>query len=456
MLKVIFFALYQALQLLFLPIFVPYTIIKNIHAQTASSIISEQTGFVTQSDRSKHVIWIHGLSAGEISPMQEFVTTLKKEIPNSACYITSATEEGKKTAHQQLACDYVSLLPHDDILAMSVAFERINPKAIILLEHEIKPNLIMLAHLKSIPLYVLNAQYTSQTKTNLQDYGLLYQPVLNLADIVFAQSNQDKQAFINAGISEDKIKPIGNIKAFNVLPKQKAAQKNVTEFITSYQAKKNKPLVMLVGSVHKGEVDHYIKLMQELKPQFPSLKLILAPRYFDWKPELEEKLKQTNYPYVLMDKPEQCPQDPAAMLSTVTDLLADHDIISVCLMGKLFYLHAITDLYFLGGTFFPVGGHNLFEPTAWGNPTILGPNYENTKDIADELKALNAVVQVTTEQELIEAAKTLLNNSGSRIEMGQKAGQWLTNEAERVTKNLDVLLSNLKEHTITQEIAQPA
>lgn len=115
-------------------------------------------------------------------------------------------------------------------------------------------------------------------------------------------------------------------------------------------------------------------------------------------------------------------------------------------MGKLFYMHAIADIYYLGGTFVPVGGHNLLEPTAWGNPTILGPQYENTKDIADELKKVNGVIQVRNETELINQTRTLLNNDQHRTEISKQALVWFEHEAEQVKNNIQELVENINNH----------
>lgn len=169
----LFFVLYQVFQLFCLPLIIPYVVIKNLSAQ---GTLTEHVGNIPTADRSKNVIWIHGLSQGEILSVQELVKKIKQDIPNAACYITAGTEEGKKVAAQQLGADYVSMMPHDDALAMALAFDRIRPKGIILLEHEIKPTLIMLAKFRSIPVYLLNAQYTSQTVTNLESFNYLYQP----------------------------------------------------------------------------------------------------------------------------------------------------------------------------------------------------------------------------------------------------------------------------------------
>jgi len=456
MLWIVLFICYELFQLLFLPVFIPYTLVKNLNATEPTSVIAEQTGFIPASNRNKKVIWIHGLSAGEISSLQELTQEIRKNLPGTACYITAGTEEGKKIAQQQLSPDYVSLLPHDDTLSMAIAFDRINPKAIILLEHEVKPTLIMLAKLKSIPVYLLNAQYTSNTIKNLETYNFFYRDLFNNFHTIFVQSDNDKVSFEKTGVISSKMHAIGNIKAYNVLPKKEALMPDIGDFIRNHHEqgatgkKSGRPTILLVGSVHKGEVDYYLNLFKMLKPTHPDLKLILAPRYFDWKEELGQKLKNTGYVVTIFDNAQACPTEPKKLLEFVTtELLPNNDIIAICLLGKLFAMYPLADLFFLGGTFLPaVGGHNLLEPAVWSNPTILGPCYQNTKDIADELKKHNAVIQVQNEQELIEQAKFLLDNTPERIAMGLRASTWLEDEAARVKTNVQLLLSDLKQRIL--------
>jgi len=441
----VLFICYEFFQLLFLPFVIPYTLVKNLNAAQTTSI-AEQTGFIPATDRTRHTIWMHALSAGEMTSLQELTQEIRRTIPNSILYITAGTEEGKKTAQQQLNPDYTSLLPHDNILSMALAFDHINPKAIILLEHEIEPTLIMLAKFKSIPVYLLNGQYTSSTVKNLETYNFFYRDLFNNFHTIFVQSDNDKKSFEKAGINSNKLHAIGNIKAYNALPKKEALMPKIDSFLQNYKKQSDRPTLMLVGSVHKGEIDYYLNLFKALKPTHPNIKLILAPRYFDWKEELGQKLKNTGYATQIFDNAQACPSEPEKLLAFVTkELLPNNDIVAICLLGKLFTLYPLADLFFLGGTFLPaIGGHNLLEPAVWSNPTILGPCYQNTKDIADELIACDAVIQVQNEQELIEQARILLDNPQKRIAMGARASMWLEREAARVKTNVQLLISNLR------------
>lgn len=445
------FLLYQFVQLLIVPIVIPYTFVTQIHAQEVSALVKEQSGFVPQTDSSQHVVWIHGLNAGEILSVQALVEKIKYEIPGSACYITASTQEGKNIATQTIKADYVSMLPHDNIASMSLAFARINPTSIIVLEHEVWPTMVMYAHMKNIPIYLLNAQMTSCTAKNLQNNNTLYRNLFSHFSEIFTQSMHDKKLFEEAGISSHSVTSLGNIKAFNVMPKKESLLQGHEDTLRKFNQKKQST-IMLVGSVHKGEVNHYLNAFTSLKKDNPSLKLILAPRFKNWHEELVQKVTQIKLPFFVWS-------DGALNISNLSELISelgkkvliDNDIVIVNTFGTLFMLSAITDLYFPGGTFVPVGGHNVLEPAAWGNPIIIGPHDENTREIVHMLAEKQGIIKVQSPEELLEQTQMLLKNQKKCHRLGRHALDWITHEAICVEAGLEKVVSLIQD-TITQKL----
>ncbi|MBS1988280.1 hypothetical protein JST56_04770 [Candidatus Dependentiae bacterium] len=455
MLTLFIFLLYQFVQLFILPIVIPYTFITQINAQEVCALVKEQSGFVPQTDSSQHVVWIHGLNAGEILSIQALVEKIKHEIPGSACYITSSTQEGKNIAEKTIKADYVSMLPHDNIASMSLAFARINPTAIIALEHEVWPTMVMYAHMKNIPIYLLNAQMTSCTAKNLQNNNPLYHNLFSNFSEIFAQSMQDKKLFEEAGIASHMVTSLGNIKAFNVMPKKESLLLGHADKLEQFN-KEKQSTIMLVGSVHKGEVDHYLNVFTTLKKDNPSLKLILAPRFKDWHDELIQKVTLTKLPFFIWSDGSLKISNLSELISELGEkVLVDNDIVVVNTFGTLFMLSSIADLYFPGGTFVPVGGHNVLEPAAWGNPMIIGPHDENTREIVNLLAEQQAIIKVQTPEELFEQTEALLKNQKKRRKLGNHALTWITHEAVYVEAGLEKVVSLIQD-TITHNLQEYA
>jgi 3-deoxy-D-manno-octulosonic-acid transferase len=88
----------------------------------------------------------------------------------------------------------------------------------------------------------------------------------------------------------------------------------------------------------------------------------------------------------------------------------------------LFY--SIAKIVFVGGSF-KQGGHNLLEPAQFDNAIILGPDMNNTQNIADEVLGRGAAVQISNEQELRQQVKLLLSNPDEMLKMSQTAKKYV-------------------------------
>lgn len=425
------FIIYQLFQIVLLPFFVIYLLIRKIRQKPIGSI-KERLGFVSKQNKLESTIWIHAVSVGEILSIQNLINRIKKESPNISIYITTGTVAGKEIASKNLSLNYLSFLPFDFLISMFLAFKRIKPKAIIIVESEIWPNFLILSKLFKIPTYSLNARISERSKPRYKKLKCFFQPLFNIFKIIFVQSSADKENFEQLGVATLKVTVLGNLKAQNVLVKKETFEN--PKLANSKQFK-----TLLVGSVHPGELDIYLNLFTKLKTSLQELKLILAPRHFEWKEELIRKTNSLKFSCYTWES-----KDKASIEDIANKILPYKDIIIVCKLGELFQLYQLSDLFFLGGTFVPVGGHNLLEPAVWRKPSIIGPYYHNCKDIADKLEKENALIKVKTEQDLINQTEYLLKNTKTLEKMGNSACSWLKKEANAVQKNLDVLINEIK------------
>jgi 3-deoxy-D-manno-octulosonic-acid transferase len=416
------FIFYQITHIFLAPFALIYIAIRKIKRKPVFGNFLERLGFITKADPSKETIWFHAVSVGEVLSIQTIVEKIKKEKPNTTCYLTVGTLTGKKIAKEKLTIDHVSFLPYDFLLPMFMAYKRIKPKKIVVVEAEIWPNLLMIANLKKIPIYLINARMNDKSKNRYNRFKFLLIPIFNLFEKIYTQSNYDKKEFEKFGIKEEKLSVLGNIKASNVLEKQK-------KFLASKAIKpKPKNINFLVGSLHPGELDVHLNLFKKIKKKYPDLRLTLAPRHFHWRDELIKKVHETGHSFSVWDQ-ENKPD-------------YDKDILLVCKLGELFLLYQQATIFFLGGTFVPIGGHNLLEPAVWGIPTIVGPYFQNCKVVADELIEHNALFAVN-ETELIKIIEKLLEDRDQLNNMGMNIGLWLKKEAGRVEKEIERFLAGI-------------
>ncbi len=420
MILFIIFISYQILQLLALPAIVAYLLIRYFKGKPVFGDFKQRIGLVTKNKNEAKTIWIHAVSVGEILSIQHLITKIKDENPTATIYLTTGTITGKKMAEKNITYDHLSFLPFDFLLPMLIAFKRIKPSSLILAEAEIWPNLLLIAHYKKIPTYLINARINKK-QNHLVQY--LFSKLLNTFSHVYTQSINDEKQFLEIGIKEEKVSVLGNIKAYNVWQKYQG-RKDLE--LAKY---KRKP-TLLVGSIHPGELEIYLNLFKSLKSQFPDLQLILAPRHLHWKQKLIADVEITGFSYQVWN-------DNTTVDGNILEKKDEFDIILVINLGVLFDLYPLCDLFFLGGTFVPIGGHNLLEPAVWSKPSIIGPYFQNTKAIADELEKEKVLIKIKDEKQLLDKVENLLNNQDKILKMGNNAGKWLEEEATRVKEGLN-------------------
>lgn len=142
------FILYQIIQILLFPFFIIFIIFRKIKKKPIFGSFKERFGFVPKSLKNKNIYWIHAVSVGETLSIQNIINKIKKEIPNSFCYLTVGTIQGKKIAKQKNIADIVSFIPYDFLLTMYLGLKRIKPYKIIIVEAETWPNFLFLAKIK--------------------------------------------------------------------------------------------------------------------------------------------------------------------------------------------------------------------------------------------------------------------------------------------------------------------
>ena len=146
----------------------------------------------------------------------------------------------------------------------------------------------------------------------------------------------------------------------------------------------------------------------ELQAEPRPVLLLLAPRHPRRFESVAQLLTRRGIAFALRSAGEL-----AGVAST-----AGQSVLLVDTVGELAELYAAADVAFVGGSFVPIGGHNLLEPAALGLPVLTGPHNFNAKDIAQLLMDQGAVVQVADAHELAQAVSRLLAEPSERARIG--------------------------------------
>jgi len=119
------------------------------------------------------------------------------------------------------------------------------------------------------------------------------------------------------------------------------------------------------------------------------------------------------------------------------------DVIVLDTIGDLAAVYSIATVAFVGGSLVPRGGHNPLEPAQFGVPVIMGPSYENFRDIVGKMIAADGIRIVQDEAELSSALEHFLNHPEEAAALGARGRAVFEQQQGATARTLAALLNLL-------------
>jgi 3-deoxy-D-manno-octulosonic-acid transferase len=350
-------------------------------------------------------VWIHAVSVGEVQASAALVTTLRERYPAIPVVVTTLTTTGAaraKTLFKDLA--QVRYIPFDLPGSVRRFFNRVQPRAAVIFETELWPNLYHQCGRRRIPLVLASARISSRSVSRYRRLGSLFRDALSRGVVVAAQGEGDADRFKSLGADPDRTHVTGNIKFdFSVPLDMGERGRQLREFYAP-----TRPM-WVAGSTHGGEEDIVLEAQRIVRGAHPRALLVLAPRHPPRFDEVAYGLQRAGIRFVR--RSQRLGEKAAAAAGFAEVLLVDT-------LGELLEFYAAADVAFVGGSLVPIGGHNLLEPAALGLPILTGPYTANSADIARLLVARGAAEVVHNADELGDRVSMLLSDPDERDRIG--------------------------------------
>lgn len=402
-------------------------------------------------------IWFHAVSVGELNaliPLLKFFSGLR-------IVLSVTTQTAYQMAQNKLQDDLENnriklfYMPWDHPEIIQKTLLRIRPCAIILMESEIWPALLLESKKLGIKLAIINAKLSDKSLKLYQLLPQVFYPIFKTVDLVLCQSPADSRKYLTMRVSKDKIFMTGNMK-FSALPSKSSAEALQFRELIGY---KNSDLVITCGSTHEEEEALLISIFQELKTLYPNLRLILAPRHPERFSTVEDfinsaaklvpirlsKLKKSINARARLNLEEKASISDILKAVLETDDYEDldnlkvnsaNDVILVDTIGDLMDVFAISNIAFVGGTINEkIGGHNVLEPASCGIPVVIGPFYHKNKFMVETLEEAGGVKIAEAKEDIRIILDSLIKNADLRILMGAQAKN-LTEKHKKITFNV--------------------
>jgi len=298
-------------------------------------------------------LWLHAVSLGETRAAAALVDALRRERPGLRLLLTHGTATGREAGAALLRDgDLQVWLPYDTPGATRRFLRHHRPLAGVLMETEIWPNLLYEAQAAAVPMVLANARLSARSLARGTRAALLLRPAVASLARVLAQTEADAQRLRVAGAPAVQV--VGNLK-FDVAPNPRLLARGL-----EWRQALNRP-VMLAASTREGEEEPLLQAWAQLPRPRPLLLLVPRhPQRFDRVADLVP-----GFGLAVVRRSEWAAHPPQQA--------AQADVWLGDSLGEMPLYYGLADAALLGGSFAPLGGHNLIEAAACGCPLVMGP-----------------------------------------------------------------------------------
>jgi 3-deoxy-D-manno-octulosonic-acid transferase len=104
-------------------------------------------------------------------------------------------------------------------------------------------------------------------------------------------------------------------------------------------------------------------------------------------------------------------------------------------------VYGLADVAFVGGSLIGSGGHNPLEPAQFGVPVLMGPSYENFRDIVGKMIAANAICIVQDDEQLAGVMAGMLKAREAARAMGERGRQVFEQQQGATKRAVDAVVA---------------
>jgi 3-deoxy-D-manno-octulosonic-acid transferase len=381
---------------------------------------------------ARPVLWLHAVSVGEVGVCWQLIRALEPKLPGFQLLVSTTTSTGMAELQRLLPAHIQRIYyPADFAGVVRRAMRILHPRALILVEAELWPNLLCQAVDAKIPLFLVNARLSKTSFRNYSRAGFFLRPIFAGFTGVGCQQPDDAGRMKDLGFRPEAVHFTGNLK-FDAAQPDSRAGLDVPALLRQIGAAED-ALYLVAGSTHAGEEVVLAGLLTRLREKFPNLFLILVPRHFERTKEVVRELQAIGTRFICRtDIPKEAALPPGKL-----------ECLLVNTTGELKYFYEQADVVFVGKSLTALGGQNPIEPAALGKAVVFGPNMQNFASVTRAFLAAEAVVQVADAACLERAVEELLRDKQRRMELGERARRVVEQNLGATDRTVQLIVDGL-------------
>jgi 3-deoxy-D-manno-octulosonic-acid transferase len=395
------YALYSAALALGLMVYLPVFALRRLRRPDYRRGFAQRWGRYSPGLPPEPRCWIHAVSVGETAAAVPLVEGLRRRWPELGIVVTTVTPTGARIVADRLgAVATHRYFPLDLPGAVQRALDGVRPRFFIGMETELWPNFLRALGRRGIPCMIANGRISDRSYRRYRLVRPLMARVLDHITVFAMQSDEDARRIIALGAPPERVVVTGNLKT-DLRPEDEGGDSIRGRLLGLDPAEE----VWVAGSTHRGEEGVVLDAFVRLKPRFPRLALLLAPRHPERVEEVERLVRDRG---LASTRRSELPRARVPGAVIVLDTV-----------GELAEFYRLAEVVYVGGSLVPVGGHNLMEPALRRKPVLVGPHTSNFRESAELLQSAGGAVVVKDGPELERELARLLEDPELRRRMGE-------------------------------------
>ena len=413
------------------------------------------------------VIWIHGVSVGEVSAARQLVAQLHEQLPDFRVAVSSTTDTGVAAARRLFAPDHqVFRWPADFTFTVARALDRLAPSMVILMEGDVWPNFVRTCRRRDIPVVVVNGRigphkgYPRYKRIRPLAAGLF-----NSLTAIGVQHEAYADLYRALGVRNDKLHVTGMVKYDTAdLGDRVAGQEELAAAVGLKAGEK----LLVAGGTGAGEekivLEAYRRLLESLPgagetpaaragkmpatrtPKTPvaPVRLAIVPRKPERFNEVAELIAREGFGLIRRsERPNGwAPDPPGAGRPAIPDCFptpnGPRSVILGDTMGELRKFYALASAVFVGRSLVPEGGSDIIEAAGLGKAVCFGYHTFNFPQ-AETMVGAGAARRVADVEELATVWREWLKDEPAAAEIGHRAREFVRAQRGATRRNVEMI-----------------
>jgi 3-deoxy-D-manno-octulosonic-acid transferase len=423
---------YSTLLLAVLILGAPYWLLRMATSGRYRAGLWGRLGLVPQGMRTavagRDVVWVHAVSVGEVLAATRLVAELKEALGDGWIVVVSTTTAtGQALARERFGAEHAFFYPLDIGWAVRAYLKALRPKMLVLMENELWPRMLVECDRTSVPVVVVNARVSDRSFARGVRMRALWGRMLRRVALFLVQSQEDARRLVAMGASKERVQVSGNLK-YDVRAKVASeTTRRVSSLLSGAR-------LIVAGSTLAGEEETLLAAWPAIQKAVPDAALLIAPRHPDRFDEVLGLIRKCGYPFF------RC-----SHLLRDTEPIFGGTLLLLDTIGDLASIYGIATVAFVGGSLVAKGGHNPLEPAQFAVPVVMGPSYENFRDVVERMQRADGIRILKDAEELEPALIELLKDREMASAIGERGREVFEAQAGATKRTVDALLVLLQE-----------